>query len=175
MATPTNKPELALRRLSLMARVDGLVVCGVATLSTLIALANLNATTSAICLLAASAGAMEFVGGKRLGIRAAGATRLLVSSQLLLLSLIVGYCAWRYANPNIDYLRFALLEDSKRTLREAGISEDDFLRFLQKLIYACVALVSLCYQGGLAVYYAIKGRRLGVCPSNGDHSLWLIG
>ena len=77
----------------------------------------------------------------------------LVSSQLFLLVTVISYCALRLLHPAIEPLRAAVTDEMKAQLEAAGWSQDEFVRFVYNTTYYAVAIVTVFYQGGMAIYY----------------------
>ena len=79
--------------------------------------------------------------------------RWMMASQLLLLAVIFGYVAWRLKNIDIAPMRPLVTDQQREAIANLGMTVDHFLRLVYKGSYAIFALVSLIYQGGLALYY----------------------
>jgi hypothetical protein len=158
---PPLLPTEIVARMLRVAHFDGgsvLVLCG--------ALAIASAwygdfTGAVIGVLIAGAGAFELHGA---GLIKAGEPRglnWLVASQLYLLVAIMGYVGWRVMSYDPVATR-RLLEpmlhasDLQAQLTEAGATEADLLatvRTLYNVSFSLVAVGTLFYQGGMALYY----------------------
>ena len=144
-----------------VARLDGgsvLVLCG--------ALAIASAwygdfTGAVIGVLIAGAGAFELHGA---GLIKAGEPRglnWLVGSQLYLLATILSYVGWRLMSYDPAAMR-RLLEpvlhnpEIQAQFDETGVTEADLLAMLRTYYFTgfkVVAVGTLLYQGGMALYY----------------------
>jgi len=158
---PPLLPAEIVARMLRVAHFDGgsvLVLCG--------ALAIASAwygdfTGALVGVLIAGAGAFELHGA---GLIKAGEPRglnWLVASQLYLLAAILGYVGWRlmsYDPATVRHLLEPMLHtsDLQAQLAAAGATEADLLATVRTIYYACfglVALATLFYQGGMALYY----------------------
>ncbi|HTZ19408.1 MAG TPA: hypothetical protein VMC06_00890 [Opitutaceae bacterium] len=158
---PPLLPAEIVARMLRVARFDGgsvLVLCG--------ALAVASAwygdfTGALVGVLIAGAGAFELHGA---GLVKAGEPRglnWLIASQLYLLAAILSYVGWRLLSYDPVAVRHLLepmlrASDLQAQLAEAGATEADLLAMVRTLYFACfglVALATLFYQGGMALYY----------------------
>lgn len=118
-------------------------------------------TMAMFCLAAAGAGAAERHGAALLRGANPEGVRWLVGSQLYLLLVIDAYAVLRvlqYDPALIQHTMQAMLDlPMMRTqMDESGMTEADLLGFVRLtyfLVYAVLAVVTLIYQGGLALYY----------------------
>jgi hypothetical protein len=128
-------------------------------------------TGAVVGVLIAGAGAFELHGA---GLIKAGEPRglnWLVASQLYLLVAILGYVGWRvmsYDSAGVRHLLEPMLRasDLQAQLSEAGATEADLLATVRTIYYACFGLVAvgtLFYPGGMAVYY--YRRRVAVAAA----------
>src|SRR5277367_6274103 len=155
-------PKLAseiLRSVLRIARFDGLSVLFLAGFFALVSAASGDVSGAAFGLLIAAAGAIELHGmGLLRAIDRRGMTWL-VSSQVYLMVVVLGYVAFRLANPDSDpvvkLVKAAVATDGS-DLQQAGLDPAkvmaDFPAQL-RLLYLAVAAVTVVYQGGMAVYY----------------------
>ena len=79
--------------------------------------------------------------------------RWLVSAQLYLMALILSYAAARFARPDIGPLRAVVTEELAEQIRMAGMTVDQMLVQLVRVVYGGVAAATLLYQGGMILYY----------------------
>jgi hypothetical protein len=154
---PPLQPTEILRRVTRLARFDGMSVLGFAGLFALISAASRDVSGSAIGLLVAAAGAIELHGAALLrGGRQSG-MRWLVSSQLYLMATILGYCLLRIAKPDIDWILPYLAGEAGDPIRmaaqQAGMTVEQFLIEGLRGLYVCVAGATVLYQGGMTIYY----------------------
>jgi hypothetical protein len=162
MTTPAPTPqEKALRRVLKISRTNGWCVFVVAVLGILIALAMGDLSSVAIGALVALAGGMEVRGHKKLQRRDPDGMKLLVRSQLFLLTVILVYCASRLGSFDADTVMGNVTPDMEAILQESGIQRSDILPLVRLAfftLYISLAATSLIYQGGLALYYRSKTR-----------------
>jgi hypothetical protein len=158
---PPRPPAETLARVMRIAKFEGssvLVICGALALASAV---MGDFAGALIGVLIAGAGAFELHGA---GLLKAGEPRgvnWLVGSQLYLLATILGYVGWRLASYDPALVR-QLLEPVLRTpemrakLSESGLTEVAMLEGVRQLYHAffgAVAVGTLLYQGGMALYY----------------------
>ncbi len=156
--TPSEK---ALKRVIGISRLNGWCVTLVAGLGTPIALLLGDWLSAGLGLLVAGFGALEVHGNRLLKKHDPEGMKWLVRSQMLLLALILAYCASRLGSFDGESAMANLTPDMEAVLNEAGLSRADILPLVHRMfivIYVAVALASLVYQGGLALYYRSKTR-----------------
>jgi hypothetical protein len=160
-------PEDVLRRVIRISRLNGWSVAIFAGLGILVSLAVLDPIGIAVCLLIALGGAIEVRGCRRLRRRDPDGMRLLVRSQLVVLGVIWVYALPRLlsfdatylqdeAIPNLRELLSASGMDFDSILAQAGLTTKDIVPLVHLffvVLYGSVMLVTLFYQGGLALYY----------------------
>ncbi len=150
-------PSEKLRRLLRVAKLDGLSIVIVAGGFGLISAACGDWSGAGVGLLIAAAGAFELRGVSLLrGARIAG-LRWLVGSQVYLLTMILGYVAFRLANLPRDPLVRLL----KQAFALSGFDMEMLpveLPQLVKTVYVAVAAVTILYQGGMILYYLARRR-----------------
>ena len=177
-ASPLTPPQLALKRVIGISRLNGWSVVIVAGLGALLALALGDWPSTGIGLLIAVFGGLEVHGNHLLRKRDPGGLQWLVRSQMLVLALILAYCASRLGSFDADTALANLTPDMEAMLKEAGLTRADIVPLVHRMylaIYISVALASLVYQGGLALYYRSKARlvtgALTVVPPPENHSV----
>lgn len=164
MPTPVPTPaEKTLRRVLLIAVIDGWSVIGVAALGTLLALALGDLSSLVVGLLILAAGIVELRGRGQLLRRNAAGMRLLVRAQLALLAVILVYCVSRLGSFDEGLVLDNLTPDLEAMLKENGLERGDIVPAVQMMFYAAygtVALVTVLFQGGLALYYRSRTPRV---------------
>ncbi len=150
---PPLLPSERLRRLLRVAKLDGMSILGIAGAFALISGAARDVTGAVIGLLVAAAGAIELHGATLLRAANPRGMRWLVGSQLYLLAVMLTYCAVRLARPDISALRPLVTEELAEQVRQSGMSVDQVLLELQRMVFFGVAFVTLLYQGGMTIYY----------------------
>jgi hypothetical protein len=160
MITPAPTPqEKALKRVLTISRLNGWSVAVVAALGTLVTLLLGDLTGTLVGLVAIASGVMEIRGHGKLQRKDASGMTLLVRSQLLLLGVLLAYCAIRLGSFDGETAMANLTPDMEAILKEAGLGRGDILPLVSLAYYAtygAVAATCLIYQGGLALYYSRK-------------------
>jgi hypothetical protein len=161
---PPLLPAEIVRRMLRVARFDGagiLVVAGGFALASAV-LHDVPGTS--ISLLVAGAGAVELHGAGLIRHGAERGLRWLVTSQVYLMTVMLGYVG--HALRHVDVAGFKHLlqsvaaamslptEDYRQVVIQAGMSVDDFLHSAYVSFFGLVALITVLYQGSMAVYYA---------------------
>jgi hypothetical protein len=156
---PPSLPEKTLKRVLTISRLNGWSVIVVAGLGVLLALILGDWSSVVVGLLAVAAGVMEVRGHGQLQRRQAAGMKLLVRSQMLLLAVILVYCAGRLGSYDQDTMLANVTPEMKAALKDSGIEMADLIPLVRLgffLLYGVVALTCLIYQGGLALYYRSK-------------------
>jgi hypothetical protein len=154
---PLLPPTEVLRRVTRVARFNGMAILGLSGAYALLSAASRDVSGSVIGLLVAAAGAIELHGSALLRAGRGNGMRWLVSSQFYLLATVLGYVAVRLANPDISVIRPVVTTELAEQIRQAGMTVDQFLVEFLRLFYFCVAGATLLYQGGMILYY-VKRR-----------------
>lgn len=164
MKSPPLLPAEILRRVLRLARFDGTSILMIAGSFAIASAIGHDSIGTYLGLAVAGAGAVELHGfGLLRGGRIEG-MGWLVSSQMLLLAILFGYASWMLHHPDpqvILWMRRAIMTDQmKGLLAERHLSEDQLLGFYYQACYGLLGLLTLIYQGSMAVYYT--RRRLAV-------------
>jgi hypothetical protein len=154
-----------------MARFDGLSVLLVAGSFALLSAYSRDITGAAIGLLVAAAGAIELHGVALLRSGRNG-MRWLVSSQLYLMGVMLAYVAFRVAKPDVawllPYLTGEAAEPFEQAAQQAGMTVEQLLAASLRMIYFCVAALTVLYQGGMALYYLKRRNAVEVALQEPD-------
>ena len=153
---PSLTPEAKLQRVLRAAKLNGLSVAIFAGLCALGSLAFGDWMGAAFGALVAAGGAMELSGRRQLLRGDADGMRVLVRSQLLVLSVILVYAISRFASFDAESALGGLTPDMRTELTQSGVDFAAILPLVRMAFYAMygiVALVTLIYQGGMALYY----------------------
>jgi hypothetical protein len=166
MKSPRS-PEDVLRRVIRLSRLNGWSVALFAGVCTLVSLALVDPIGISVCLLVALGGALEVRGQRMLTRRDADGMRWLVRSQFVVLGVIWTYAATRLASFDAGYLQEQVIPNARELLSALGMNFDlvlgqagldsntvvPFVRLMFVTLYGSLMLVTLIYQGGLALYY----------------------
>ena len=153
---PPLLPAETLERVMRRARLDG---TGVLALASAFALASAvvgDVFGAGIGLLVAGAGAVELHGAGLLRGGEIRGVRWLVGSQVYLLVVMLGYVGFRLVSYDATLINYAVTTDTRRDLIEMGYDDAAIARLVEKMYYityVAVGVVTLVYQGGLAIYY----------------------
>jgi hypothetical protein len=158
MPQPPLLPEEILARVTRLARCDGLSVLVLGTVFALATAATRNLPFAAVGLLAAGAGAVELHGVALLRTGESRGMSWIIASQPFLLCVIFGYCALRLALFAIPPLPDGLKELTATRAQELGMSMEELFRFTNRLAVGALSAASLCYQGGMTIYYARRRK-----------------
>lgn len=162
MTTKSQPPPLptdVLQRVVTIARLDGLSVVGIATLGVIVAAAMGDRTGTLIGAGVAAAGCVELAGVRALRQSRAGGVNALVASQLMLLLLIWSYVGLRLWSGTDAMINQVLTPERLARIARLGVDTrllDELLRRTLPLTYGVIALATLGYQGGLALFYHHK-------------------
>ena len=150
---PPLLPSETFRRVQRIARFDGLSVLGVSGAFALISAASRDVPGALIGLLVAAAGAIELHGLTLLKVGRSRGMNWLITSQLYLMAILLGYSAVKLLRPDIEPLRTVVTTELTEQIRLAGMTVDQFLLTFLRLVYVGVAAATVLYQGGMTVYY----------------------
>jgi hypothetical protein len=160
-------PAEVLRRILRTSRLNGWSVALCAGLCSLVSLPFGGLLGLGVGVFVTIGGVMEIRGNRRLRRRDPDGMRLLVRSQILVLGAI-----WIYAVPQLlsfdpGYLQDQVIPNLREVLAasgsnldsllaQAGLNAKDVVPYVHLffvVLYGTVMLVTLFYQGGLALYY----------------------
>jgi len=154
---PPPLPADTLRRIIKVGRFNGMVVIfPVALVCALIALAMGDLVSAGFGLMVAAAGWSEWHGAKLLQRREARGINWLVRSQLYLMTLILVYALERMGSYDPEYIRSLITPEMNQIFQEAGLDVQQILplvRLTFYVLYGSLAVSTLIYQGGLALFY----------------------
>jgi hypothetical protein len=153
MKAPPPLPEEIFQRVLRLAQFDGLSIAVVGSVCAVLAASLGDRIGAGIGVLVAGAGAVELHGVSLLRHSDARGMTWLVNSQCLILLAMLSYCALRLAHPQLEPLRAAVTDEMKQQLELIGWSIDHFIGLVYRFTYFAVALATILYQGGMALYY----------------------
>ena len=158
-APPPTPPQLALRKVLKISRLNGWSVAAVAGLGTLLSLAFGDLAGGSLGLLIVASAAMEIHGHRLLMRRDATGMTWLIRAQLFFLSVIMAYAVSRLFSFDGEYILSNLTPEMEEALNAAGVSRAELVPLVQlffRVFYGTIMFVSLIYQGGLAFFYRRK-------------------
>ena len=161
MIKPPLLPAQTVARMLRVAKFDGtsvLVLCGGLALASA---AVGDFTGAFIGVVIAAAGAFELHGAALIQGGHPRGVNWLIGSQLYLLAAILAYVGWRLASYDAEAMRRFLdpvfrTPEMQAKFSESGVTEADMLRMWHTMYFIgfrVVGLVTLLYQGGMALYY----------------------
>lgn len=106
--------------------------------------------------LAAAVGVIELNGVNRLRQASVSGLSWIIGSQIALLLTVLAYAILRATTFDPDTVARLITTETRAEFAELGLREDQILPMLEKSyvgVYVTVALVSVVYQGGMALYY----------------------
>jgi len=153
---PPLLPAAALARLLRLAKLDGAVVLGLAGAFTLASAAAGNRLEMLIGLLIAGAGAFELHGAGLLQGGEMRGLKWLVSSQLYLLVTVLLYVGLRLVSFDPSLINLIMTDTLRQRYLDAGLTSeqiDQVVQWSYYLTYTIVGVLTVVYQGGMAIYY----------------------
>ena len=145
-----------LRRVLRVSSVNGLSVAIFAGLCALGSLVFGDLLGAGVGLLVAIGGITEVRGRNKLRQRDADGMRLLVRAQWMVLGVIWVYAASRIGSFDAMLALDNQTPEMRQMLAEAGVETAQLITLVKiffYVFYSVVMLVTLIYQGGLALYY----------------------
>lgn len=115
---------------------------------------------AAIGIVIAGAGVFELHGASLLRAGHARGVNWLVGSQLYLLLCVLGYCTLRLTRMTLPTVPDELASAIDLNAQQFGMSTREYLTMVYRGAFQLVALLTLFYQGGMALYY--QRRRAAV-------------
>jgi len=167
---PPPLPHEILSRVLNVATFDGSLLMIIASTLAILHAAAHQPTGAIVGVLVAGTGALELHGAGQLRSGDSRGMDWLVRSQLLLLATMLIYAATQLMRPAHE-----VLEELKRSpdvvavLKQSPIPELKFAQFVNVLTYSTVGIVTLIYQGWMALYYH---RRRAVLTTALDEELF---
>jgi hypothetical protein len=156
--TPPLLPAEILRRVLRLSRCEGALVLAVAG-SLAVASAALGDYLGAVIgVIIAGAGVFELHGASLLRAGKARGVNWLVGSQLYLLFSVVGYCALRITHAHVPAIPEELAPAIEMNAEQFGMTSQAYLLMAYRFAFQLVALLTLFYQGGMALYYHRRRR-----------------
>lgn len=153
---PPLLPVETLHRLLRLARLDGTVVLALASAFAIASALGGNGLEVLIGVLIAGAGALELHGAGLLRTGEVRGISWLVASQVYLLTAVLGYVTLRLISFDPSLINLIMTDALRQRYLEAGLTHaqiDQVVEWSYYLTYAIVGVVTLFYQGGMALFY----------------------
>ena len=155
--------EKTLRRVLWISALDGWSIALFAGLCTLISLFSFEWIGVTVGALVTGAGVIELRGRRKLLRGDDRGLALLIRAQLLILGVI-----WLYSMENLlafdeTAMMASLTSEMRSALSQAGVAIEDLRPMLKPVyygLYLTVIVVSLLFQGGLALYYHSRRAKI---------------
>jgi hypothetical protein len=154
--TPPPLPHEILHRVYRIARFEGKSMLILSGAFAVLAAMNRDLTGALAGCLAAGAGAVELHGTHRLEEADPEGVSWLIRAQLLLLGTVLLYVSARILQFDPVELQRALTTAAKEQFVTLRLSDEQVLSMLDqgyRTLYTSVAIVTILYQGGMALYY----------------------
>ncbi|HEY3756373.1 MAG TPA: hypothetical protein VGL42_09515 [Opitutaceae bacterium] len=155
---PPLLPVEMLRRVIRVARTNGTCVMVISSLAALAAAAGQDRLDTFIGLAVAGTAAMELHGTILIAGGEWRGFRWLVFSQFLLLAVMLGYAYYRMSHIDLAAISQLVPDSVWQQMPHPGQSLEEAKRSLGVGMYFLVALGTIAYQGGMILYYALRGR-----------------
>jgi hypothetical protein len=156
MSTPDSPDEKSLRRVLLIAAIDGWSVALFAGLCTVISLLLGEWIGVLIGGIITTCGVVELRGRRHLAAGQIDGMKWLVRAQVIILATILIYALENMAAYDEAAMLAQLTPEMRSYLSQSGISVDDLRPMIKPVFfgfYLLVTGVTVLFQGGLALYY----------------------
>jgi len=150
---PPLLPSEILRRVVRVSMFDGWSVLLVAGACALLSATSKEVFASVIGLLVAGAGAMELHGAGLLRAGDSRGLRWLFWSHFQIGASMMFYVAVRLSDPEIAPLRKIVTPELAEQIEQAGMTVDQFLLGMMRIVYFSLVGATVLYQGGMTFYY----------------------
>jgi hypothetical protein len=168
--TPPLLPAELMRRTLRTAHFDGLSILVLSGLFALVSASAQDKLGTVVGLMVAGAGAIELHGAGLVRHGEFKGMKWLVLSQLYLLATILGFVRYKLGHVDLGFLRQAfsyMSTDQKQQLLQPGFTEDESLGAMYSALYYLIALLTIPYQGGMALYYLRRRRAVAAALAQG--------
>ncbi|HUR60565.1 MAG TPA: hypothetical protein VM029_22785 [Opitutaceae bacterium] len=156
MLQPPVLPEEKLARVERVGRAHGTCVLFVAAFFALLSGVAGDYLGAIVGLLVAGAGAIESHGAALLREGEPRGVTWLVGSQFFLFVTIGSYCVLRLIHIELPPIPDELRPMLELNASQAGLSVQDYLMLVYRLGFWTLLILSVFYQGGMALYYFMR-------------------
>lgn len=129
------------------------MVLAVSGLLAILSAASGDYLGAAIGVIIAGAGVFELHGASLLRTGWPNGVNWLVGSQLYLLVSILSYCTLRLSRQEIPEIPAEAMPMIELSAQQFSMTAKEYLTMLYRFTFQTVALLTLLYQGGMALYY----------------------
>ena len=153
---PPPLPHEIFDRVCRLARFEGRSLLILAGLFSLLAAYQRDGIGAFAGCLAAAVGVVELNGVNRLRQASISGLSWIVGSQIALLFTVLTYAILRATTFDPTAVARVLTTETRAEFAELGLREDQILPMLEKSyvgLYVTIGLVSVVYQGAMALYY----------------------
>jgi hypothetical protein len=157
---PPLLPDEVLRRVLRLAHLDGTGLLAIAGGFALISAWFHDPVGTVAGVLVAGAGAIELHGAGLIRNGRERGTNWLIASQFYLMIVIFGYVDWQLNHVDAALLAPLITDDLRQQFEQYHWTDAQFVHFLYVGFYELVAILTVFYQGGMAVYYARRRGRV---------------
>ncbi len=159
---PASQPSpatVALKRVLRISKLNGWSIVIIAGLGALGSILFHDLVGIVVCLLSVGAGLMELHGNRMLKRHDSGGMAWLFRAELFLLGVIAAYLVSRLASFDQESVLGNLTPEMQSSLTQMGVETKDLVRLVRMAFYGGYGgalLLTLIYQGGMALYYLRK-------------------
>lgn len=153
MKAPPLLPAETLHRVVQTARLDGLSLFWLAGMFAVLSAYMGDRPGAVVGLLVAGAGALELHGTSLLTHGVARGMNWLLASQMVCFAVIMSYCAYSMMHVTIPPFPPTVNQMLEVSAKRMNMSRDEYVLMFYRLGFVLVALATILYQGGMAVYY----------------------
>jgi hypothetical protein len=173
---PVTPQAKALKWVLRLSALDGWGVSTIAGLSLLLTLMSGELMGLVVSALVLAGGVTELRGRSALKRKdAATGMKLLVRAQLIILTVLLVYCARCLGSFDAGYVRDEVIPEANQRLllflgmslsdflAESGMTVEELIPLVHRMfiaIYVTVAALTLLFQGGLALFYRSRTQRV---------------
>ena len=150
---PPLLPEETLQRVLRIAKFNGMSVLLIAGFFALAAAGGGDYPGAIVGLLVAGAGAIELHGEGKLRAGDERGMNWLVGSQLYLAVVMLSFCTLRLTHLEIEPIPESLKPIIELGAQQWQMTTEEYQLMIWRLTYRLLALLTLFYQGGMALYY----------------------
>jgi hypothetical protein len=153
---PPSLPRDTLNKVQKISICNGWGIALVAGPATLLTLVMGDWFSTLIGALVTLAGVIEINGSRLLKAGDVRGCDRIKAAQLLMMTVLCGYCIFQILNFNYLEMLASLPEETRRMIDSLGVGTtgmESLIKTMYQVVYGCVILASLLHQGGLFLFY----------------------